>query len=76
MQGPKPSAQQYVLLLQATGIQAGMRVLDLGTGLGHVAHLAGELVGATGALVGLDQSPQRANAVILPPTVVGAWARA
>jgi hypothetical protein len=33
------------LLLQAAGIVPGLRVLDLGTGLGHVARLAGELVG-------------------------------
>lgn len=44
------------LLLQAAGIAPGLRVLDLGTGLGHVARLAGELVGPTGAVVGLDQS--------------------
>ena len=33
-----------------------MRVLDLGTGLGHVARLAGELVGPTGSVLGIDQS--------------------
>jgi ubiquinone/menaquinone biosynthesis C-methylase UbiE len=46
------------LLLQAAGIRPGMRVLDLGTGLGHVARLAGELVGPTGAVIGLDQSAE------------------
>jgi SAM-dependent methyltransferase len=44
------------LLLQAAGIQPGMRVLDLGTGLGHVARLVGEMVGPTGTVIGLDQS--------------------
>ena len=44
------------LLLQAAGLTKGMRVLDLGTGLGHVARLAGELVGPTGSVMGLDQS--------------------
>lgn len=44
------------LLLQAAGLAKGMRVLDLGTGLGHVARLAGELVGPTGSVTGLDQS--------------------
>ena len=33
-----------------------MRVLDLGTGLGHVARIVGELVGSTGSVVGIDQS--------------------
>ena len=46
------------LLLQAAGLQPGMRVLDLGTGLGHVARLVGELVGPTGSVVGVDRSPE------------------
>jgi ubiquinone/menaquinone biosynthesis C-methylase UbiE len=46
------------LLLQAAGIAPGMRVLDLGTGLGHVARMAGELVGPTGAVVGMDRSDE------------------
>lgn len=44
------------LLLHAAGVSTGMRVLDLGTGLGHVARLAGELVGPSGSVVGIDQS--------------------
>jgi ubiquinone/menaquinone biosynthesis C-methylase UbiE len=44
------------LLLQAAGLTAGMRVLDLGTGLGHVARLAGELVGPSGSVLGIDRS--------------------
>ena len=46
------------LLLQAAGVGPGLRVLDLGTGLGHVARLAGQLVGASGSVVGLDRAPQ------------------
>jgi SAM-dependent methyltransferase len=46
------------LLLGAAGIGAGLRVLDLGTGLGHVARLAGQLVGPTGSVVGLDRAVQ------------------
>lgn len=46
------------LLLKAAGIRQGMRVLDLGTGLGHVARLVGELVGPEGGVVGLDRSPE------------------
>jgi len=44
------------LLLRASGIAAGARVLDLGTGLGHVAQLVAELIGPNGSIVGLDQS--------------------
>lgn len=44
------------LLLRAAGIAPGLRVLDLGTGLGHVARLAAELVGPGGQVVGLDTS--------------------
>ena len=44
------------LLLQAAGVTTGMRVLDLGTGLGHVARLAAEMVGPEGSVVGIDQS--------------------
>jgi SAM-dependent methyltransferase len=45
------------LVLQASGLATGMRVLDLGCGLGHVARLAGEIVGPTGSVWGLDRSP-------------------
>ncbi|MEF2279153.1 class I SAM-dependent methyltransferase [Deinococcus sp. YIM 134068] len=44
------------LLLRAAGVGPGMRVLDLGTGLGHVAGLVAELVGPGGQVVGLDTS--------------------
>ncbi len=43
-------------LLQTSGITPGMRALDLGTGLGHVARILGELVGPTGSVVGLDNA--------------------
>jgi SAM-dependent methyltransferase len=35
-----------------------MRVLDLGTGLGHVARLAAQLVGPAGSVVGIDRAAQ------------------
>ncbi len=38
------------------GLAPGMRVLDLGTGIGDVAFTAAELVGEAGAVVGVDQS--------------------
>ena len=46
------------VLLQAAGIAPGMRVLDLGTGLGHVAAAVAELVGPDGEVVGLDIDPR------------------
>ena len=42
------------LLLRVAGIEPGMRVLDLGTGLGHVAFAAADLVGSSGQVVGID----------------------
>jgi SAM-dependent methyltransferase len=45
------------ILLRAAGIEPGMRVLDLGTGLGHVAFELAALVGAGGEVVGVDRSP-------------------
>ena len=44
------------LLLQAARITPGTRVLDLGTGLGHVAQIVGELVGPSGSVLGIDRS--------------------
>jgi ubiquinone/menaquinone biosynthesis C-methylase UbiE len=44
------------LILREAGIAPRSRVLDLGTGLGHVARLAGRLVGTAGAVVGIDRS--------------------
>ena len=46
------------VLLEASGIDPGMRVLDLGTGLGHVAAAVAELVGPHGEVVGLDMDPR------------------
>jgi ubiquinone/menaquinone biosynthesis C-methylase UbiE len=44
-------------LLRAAGLAPGMRVLDIGSGAGNVARLAAELVGPTGAVVGVDADP-------------------
>jgi len=43
-------------LLQRLGVCPGMRILDVGCGAGDVALLAAELVGASGAVVGIDRS--------------------
>jgi SAM-dependent methyltransferase len=49
-------AMPTALFLRSAGIAPGMRVLDLGTGLGHVAFQLAELVGPAGAVVGTDQA--------------------
>src|SRR5262245_15144329 len=43
------------LFLEA-GIGPGMRVLDIGSGVGDVAFLAADLVGNTGEVIGMDRS--------------------
>ncbi len=48
-------APATAMLLRAAGIAPGMRVLDLGTGLGHVALQVAELVGPDGSVLGVDQ---------------------
>jgi SAM-dependent methyltransferase len=39
------------------GLVTGMRVLDIGSGAGHVAVLAAELVGDAGEVIGTDTAP-------------------
>ncbi|WP_243061084.1 methyltransferase domain-containing protein [Nocardioides sp. SR21] len=46
------------ILLRAAGIAPGMRVLDLGTGIGDSAVILAELVGPSGSVVGLDNDPR------------------
>jgi ubiquinone/menaquinone biosynthesis C-methylase UbiE len=41
--------------LAAAGLESGMRVLDLGTGMGDLAFLAAAVVGPTGLVTGLDK---------------------
>lgn len=43
-------------LLREAGVEAGMRVLDLGCGTGDVSMLVADLVGPRGAVVGIDRS--------------------
>jgi ubiquinone/menaquinone biosynthesis C-methylase UbiE len=45
-------------LVRSAGIDAGLRVLDLGCGAGDVSMLAAELVGPTGFVVGIDRSQE------------------
>jgi SAM-dependent methyltransferase len=44
------------LLLRLAGIEPGMRVLDLGSGLGHVALALADLVGSKGQVVVIDNA--------------------
>ena len=46
------------LLLRRAGIEAGQRVLDLGTGPGHVAFALANIVGPSGSVVGVDRDPR------------------
>lgn len=43
-------------VLQKAGLQPGMRVLDVGCGVGDVSMEAARLVGDSGQVVGIDQS--------------------
>jgi ubiquinone/menaquinone biosynthesis C-methylase UbiE len=45
-------------VLRRAGLADGMRVLDLGCGVDDVALLAAELVGPSGAVLGIDRSPE------------------
>jgi SAM-dependent methyltransferase len=42
---------------ESAGIAPGMRVLDVGSGAGHTALLAADMVGPGGQVVGVDRSP-------------------
>lgn len=42
---------------RAAGIAPGFRVLDVGSGAGHVAFLAADLVGERGEVIGVDRAP-------------------
>jgi SAM-dependent methyltransferase len=44
-------------VLCEAGIEAGMRVLDVGTGTGDVAFLTADLVGNGGEVIGIDRAP-------------------
>jgi SAM-dependent methyltransferase len=45
-------------ILEAAGVRAGMRVLDLGSGVGDMAFAAADLVGPSGEVVGIDRSSE------------------
>lgn len=45
-------------LFEDAGLGTGMKVLDVGSGAGDVAFIAADLVGPTGAVVGVDVNPE------------------
>lgn len=45
-------------ILVRAGLKSGMRVLDIGCGVGDVSLIAAELVSSGGAVTGIDPSPQ------------------
>ena len=57
LQGRALSPATY-MIFDAAGIRPGMRVLDLGCGVGDVAFVAADLVGPDGYVVGVDRSPE------------------
>src|SRR6478736_1912186 len=48
-----PITRQFLV---EAGIATGMRVLDVGTGIGETAFLGAELVGSGGTITGVDRS--------------------
>src|SRR5690348_5441544 len=44
-------------LLDSAGISSGMKVLDVGTGIGDVAFMVAEQVGPQGTVTGVDMNP-------------------
>jgi SAM-dependent methyltransferase len=65
-------ARPTEMLLRGTGISAGVRVLDLGTGLGHVALMLSAMVGPRGEVVALDQSPAAIEVAVERAAAAGA----
>ncbi len=43
--------------LARAGLQPGMKVLDIGSGVGDVSFLASKMVGPTGSVLGVDRGP-------------------
>jgi ubiquinone/menaquinone biosynthesis C-methylase UbiE len=45
-------------LVQASGVQPGHRVLDVGSGTGYFSRLLADAVGPSGSVVGIDAAPE------------------
>src|SRR5919204_4327052 len=50
--------RSYRTLLNAVGVRAGDRVLDIGCGPGYFARMLAEAVGPDGSVVGVDAAPE------------------
>jgi cyclopropane fatty-acyl-phospholipid synthase-like methyltransferase len=79
--GPLPAKVVSVLDLtedvHRSGIKRGMRVLDLGCGIGDVSLWIAKLVGPTGLVVGVDESAEHIDMAQKRATVAGQcyWTR-
>jgi 2-polyprenyl-3-methyl-5-hydroxy-6-metoxy-1,4-benzoquinol methylase len=79
--GPLPVKVVSVLDLtedvHRSNIQSGMRVLELGCGLGDLSLWLAKLVGPNGLVVGVDDSPEAINVAEKRATVTGQcyWTR-
>jgi 2-polyprenyl-3-methyl-5-hydroxy-6-metoxy-1,4-benzoquinol methylase len=63
-------------MLRRAGIAPGMRVLDVGCGVGDVSLLAGKLVGPSGSVLGIDRSPEAIEVAEHRARLVGqSWVR-
>jgi ubiquinone/menaquinone biosynthesis C-methylase UbiE len=58
-------------ILKRSGIERGMRVLDLGCGSGDASLLIARMVGASGLVVGVDESAQAIDEAEKRATVAG-----
>jgi SAM-dependent methyltransferase len=58
-------------VLRRAGITSGMRVLDVGCGVGDVAMLAGEFVGPSGSVLGIDRSGEAVDIASRRAAAVG-----
>jgi Methyltransferase domain len=63
-------------VLRRAGIASGMRVLDIGCGVGDVSLLAAELVGPSGAVLGVDRSAEAIEMAVRRAAAAGQhWVR-
>src|SRR5262245_5560606 len=58
-------------VLTLAGLDQGMRVLDVGCGAGDVSFLAAQIVGPTGAVIGVDRSAEAIQAAERRATAAG-----